>query len=325
MSLLSAEHCASGTADAELPRITIITPSRNGVHYVQQAIESVKAQAYPKLEHIVFDACSTDGTPEVLQRYPEVTVICEPDGGAHDAMNKGIARARGEVIGFLNTDDFFAEDVLRVVGQYFAADPALEMVAGGCVYFCDTADGQRLVLHRRSHRSMAGLWPPELMFGVVGINGCFFARRVFERIGDFDNSYYIGADRHLMLRAMLAGMCYAWLDRPVVWYRIHEGSSTFDQQMRNLLPIGQEHFRMAGEFAGITRDRSQLRQAFLSWHAFEGAKLLLRLTRRGQLSDTLQTLRTLMRHNPLWALRLPRALALRHETREQDRRDMNVG
>ena len=87
---------------ATLPRITIITPCRNGARTIVEAVDSIRAQHYSQLEHIVFDACSTDGTLAVLQRYPEVTVIGEPDEGSHDATNRGLARASGEVVGFLN-------------------------------------------------------------------------------------------------------------------------------------------------------------------------------------------------------------------------------
>lgn len=307
--------------DTTLPRITILTPCRNGVRFIAEAVDSVPRQNYPAVEHIVLDACSTDGTLGVLANYRHVQVISEADANAHDAMNKGLARASGEIIGFLNADDIYPDGVLTDVGCHFAANPALDLVTGHCIYFTQGSDGPRQVLHVRSHRRAAGLWLPELMFGVVGINGCFFRRRAFERIGVFDNYYYIAADRHLMLRAALAGLRASWLDRPTIWYRVHAGSSTFDPGMRNLLPIGEEHFRMAKEFICAAGDRLELRRSFRAWHAFEGAKLLLRQTRRGQFGAAMRVLGQLLHQNPLWPLSLPRALALRRATRQQDRQD----
>ena len=114
-----------------LPRITIIAPCRNGAPTVAEAVDSIRAQHYSNLEHILLDACSTDGTLAVLQRYPEVTVIGEPDEGSHDAMNRGVARASGEVVGFLNVDDLYPPGTLDSVGRLFADDPALDVVIGG--------------------------------------------------------------------------------------------------------------------------------------------------------------------------------------------------
>ncbi len=312
----------SGGPDAALPRITILTPCRNGVRYVAEAVESVVRQDYPAVEHLVLDACSTDGTLDVLARYPHLTVFSEPDLGSHDAMNKGLARASGEVIGLLNTDDFYPDNLLREVGRQFAANPDVDLVAGSCIYFMDADGGRRTILHVRKHRNSAGLWLPELMFGVVGINGCFFRRRAFERLGAFDNSYYIGADRHFMLRARVARLPHARIDTPAIWYRVHAGSSPFDPGMHNLLPIGEEHFRMAEEFSRATAGRPDWRRKFLAWHAFEGAKLVWRWTLRGQLGKALRVFGNLVRTNPLWPLRLLQALSMRRETRAQDRRDL---
>lgn len=305
-----------------MPRITIITPSRDGRRFVAEAIDSVVRQDYPTLEHIVLDACSTDGTLDVLAHYSHLRVVSEPDAGSHDAMNKGVALASGDVIGFLNVDDFYPSDLFRAVGRQFASHPDVDLVTGHCIYFKDNDDGGRSAVHVRTHRRDAGLWLPELMFGVVGINGCFFRRRFFDRIGTFDNSYDIGADRHLMLRAAVAGLRHEWFDAPAIWYRVHGGSRTFDPGLRNLLPIGEEHFRMAEEFVSSTSERPDLQQAFVAWRAFEGAKLLLRRTMRGEFSDARRVFGGLMRQDPLWLLHLARALSMRHQTRHQDREDL---
>jgi glycosyltransferase involved in cell wall biosynthesis len=307
-----------------LPRITIITPCRDNADLVRETIDSVLRQRYPALEHIVIDACSTDGTLEILKSYGHLLVVSEPDAGPHDAMNKGLARASGEIIGFLNADDLYPENMLEVVGRRFTLDPTIDLVAGHCVYFRDGPDDTRLIVRVRTHERDSGLWLPELMFGIPGINGCFFRRRAFERIGEFDNSYHLGGDRHWMLRAALAGLRAAWLNTPTIWYRMHPASRTFNPAMRNLMPIGEEHFRMAAEFSDATRNRPELRRNFLAWHAFEGAKLELRWTLRGRFGHALRVFWELVRRNPLWLLRLRRALAMRRETQVQARRDMRL-
>jgi len=136
-------------ADAHLatkmPGMTIITPSLNNGSYIAEAIDSVRGQHYPTVEHLIVDAGSTDDTPQVLARYPDLSVIHEADESAHEAMNNGIKRARGEIIGFLNSDDMYAEGVPREVGRRFGADPNLDMVCGGeAVFERGSSGGRRL-------------------------------------------------------------------------------------------------------------------------------------------------------------------------------------
>ena len=92
------------TAEAP-PLVSVVTPSLNQAAYIEEAILSVREQDYPRIEHIVVDGGSTDGTLEILRRHPHVVWSSEPDEGQADALNKGFARARGTVLGWLNADD----------------------------------------------------------------------------------------------------------------------------------------------------------------------------------------------------------------------------
>jgi len=295
---------------ATLPRITVITPCRNGGGTIAEAVESIRAQRYPNLQHIVQDACSTDGTLAVLQRYPEITVISEPDEGSHDAMNRGLARASGEIIGFLNVDDLYPPGVLESVGRLFADDPTLDVVIGGAVMFEDDGSGRRRVLSQWSHGR--GMWLPELAFGVPGINGWFFRRTVFDRIGTFDNSYSFSADRRSLILIALAGLNARLLGSPGIHYRRHAGSRTLNREMANLRPITQEHVRMALELAQRSDAGPAQRRVLLAWHAFEGAKLFVREIASGHGRDAFVVLLALFRRHPRWPLRLLHGVTLRH-------------
>ena len=101
--------------------ITVITPARNSAATIRDTLESVRSQRYPAIEHIVVDALSTDSTAECVRHYPHVAdFIHEPDRGIYDAMNKGLRRATGDVVGFLNSDDVFADDrVLERIAETF--------------------------------------------------------------------------------------------------------------------------------------------------------------------------------------------------------------
>jgi len=294
-----------------LPSITIITACRNGARFIVEALESARRQQYPALQHLVFDACSTDGTLAILKRYPDISVTSEPDQGVYDAWNRALRRADGDIIGFLNTDDFYPEGVLTEVGALFASDPEVDLVVGGAVMFAHDQNGQCLVLSERSHNKQGGLWLPELTFGVPGINGWFFRRRVFDRIGTFDNDYSLAGDRLFLIALALAGLKARLLGRPGIWYRRHAGSLTINREMTNLRLISRQHFRMALELSRRTGINPYQRRVFLAWHAFEGAKLAVRDALAGNGRDAFGTLRALFRRNPLWPIRLLHGLALR--------------
>ena len=119
---------------ASLPRITIVTPSYNQAKYISETIESVIAQAYPNLEHIVIDGGSTDGTLEILNRYPDLIVISESDKGQADAINKGFKLATGEILGYLCSDDTLLLGTLDRIVLEIDPDRGRHIVMGRCSY-----------------------------------------------------------------------------------------------------------------------------------------------------------------------------------------------
>ena len=98
-------------------RITLVTPTLNADRYLLEALASVRAQQWPDVEHIVMDGGSTDDTLEILGRDPAVRVESGADGGLYDAINRGVALASGDVVGFLNADDVLAPGALAAVGR----------------------------------------------------------------------------------------------------------------------------------------------------------------------------------------------------------------
>jgi glycosyltransferase involved in cell wall biosynthesis len=116
--------------------LSIITPTYNRANYIMDAVESVLSQDYPNVEHIIIDGQSKDGTLELLGRYPHLKVISEPDSGMYDALNKGLMKAQGDVIGWVNSDDLFLpESVYRCNGTLCSRTQNLEAVVGGATVF----------------------------------------------------------------------------------------------------------------------------------------------------------------------------------------------
>lgn len=116
--------------------ITIITPVYNGRRFIESCIQAVIEQDCPDLEHIIVDGASTDGTVEVIRQYAgihsHIRWVSEQDKGQSDAMNKGIAMARGEILGILNVDDFYEPRVLNRVLKIFKMCPEPSLVVGNC-------------------------------------------------------------------------------------------------------------------------------------------------------------------------------------------------
>lgn len=300
-------------------RITVITPCLNGARHISEAVESLTRQGYPDLEHLVMDAGSTDGTLDVVARFAGTTVVSEPDHGPHEAMTKGVVRSSGEIIGFLNADDFYAEGTLAEVGKRFRDDPSLDMVVGGSIVFREDKGGQRTPIVARDHVNADGLWPPELTFGAPGLNGRFVRRRVFERVG-FDDDYYYGADRKFLIDVALAGFKSRPLGRTAICYRSHDRSFTFNAAHRNAAEFALEDLRMAREFLGRSDLTAEWRRLLLAWHAFEILRLTLRSPGRLGLGTITSALAQALRFDPLWFRHLRTAFGYRSTVFESERR-----
>lgn len=300
----------------DLPTITILTPCLNPGPHIVTAVDSVRRQNYPKIEHIVLDAVSSDGSLAALKESDGLRIVSEPDNGSHDAMNKGLRLARGEIIGFLNADDFYADGVLAEVGRAFAADPALDVVAVGTVVFEERPDGGRRLLVARDHRTGDSFWLSELAFGASGFNGRFFRRRVFERFGNFEVAFDFSADRDFLNRLAVSDTKRLTLPRFGYFYRAHARSRTLNADKRNAEAFADEHRIQAMAFA--RRARASERPLFLAWHAFSGAKQCYLATKRGRPDTALRVALKMTQDDPLWLFRLPLALRERRAVRSAE-------
>src|SRR5919199_239465 len=122
-----------------LPSISVITPSYNQAQFIRQTVESVLTQNYPRLEYIVIDGLSTDNTLDVLKPYQtKLRLISERDNGQTDAINKGLRMATGDIVCWLNSDDFFLPNTLEIVGDFFLAHPNKTWLTGDCLIINET-------------------------------------------------------------------------------------------------------------------------------------------------------------------------------------------
>ena len=182
-------------------KITIITATYNSEATVRDTMESVLRQTYHDFEYIIVDGASSDHTMEIVRSYEprfkgKMRYVSEPDQGIYDAMNKGFARATGDVVGLLNSDDFYTSvDVLQTIAGNFLLGEMDAIYAD--IHYVKNDDVSKCV----RYYSSAIFRRPLMRFGFMPAHPSFYCRRaVYERYGGFDTSYRIAADFEHLLR-----------------------------------------------------------------------------------------------------------------------------
>jgi glycosyltransferase involved in cell wall biosynthesis len=219
----------------ETPLVSIITPSYNQAAFLEQTILSVLDQDYPNLEYMVVDGGSDDGSLEIIKRYANRLTwwVSEKDHGQAEAINKGFARAKGEYIAWINSDDFYQPGAIRAAVAELQSHPDAGMVFGDV----QVLDKNEKILNHL-HYGNWGL--QELMtFHIIGQPAVFLRRSVLEKTGFLDETYHFMLDHQLWLRVGLqASIRYV----PQLWAGAH-----YHEDCKNLAQaseFGKEAFRI---------------------------------------------------------------------------------
>jgi glycosyltransferase involved in cell wall biosynthesis len=243
--------------------ISVVTPTLDRAALIEQAVDSVVTQGVPACEHIVIDGASRDDTLIRLKRYPHLRIVSEPDRGLYDAINKGIRRARGDVICLLNSDDRLLPGVFEAILAAFERDPAADAVCGRVrVGDVATADKDLEIGSPAMQRLRAG----DVISGVPITNGRFIRRAAFEQAGLFDQAFPVLADRDFLGRFLLKGLRTISIDRAVYRYGAHRQSLTFGSAAGQLA-YNSEAIRLAQvrlEQSSTDRERAFYRR-WLGW------------------------------------------------------------
>jgi len=211
----------------KLPRISIITPSYNQGQFLEETILSVLNQNYPNLEYMIIDGGSSDNSLEIINRYQHRLAywVSEPDRGQAEAINKGFARATGDIIAFLNSDDTYVAGALHAVGHYFENHRDCRWVCGHSLMYGLTEKAPHL-LKVRVPRSLA-----EVLFSNIAAisTSSFWRREIAEQYGGFDVEYRYSFDMDLYARLVSNGERCEALDYPISTYRLHEDSKSVSE------------------------------------------------------------------------------------------------
>jgi glycosyltransferase involved in cell wall biosynthesis len=206
-----------------LPKISLVTPSLNQGRFIRATLESVLSQGYPDLDYRVQDGGSTDGTLAVLREFEaRVPFVSGKDAGQADAINRGLARATGEVLGYLNSDDVLLPGALAAVGETFVSDPDLVFVWGRASYLDEAGNAVSPYLVRPDAIERLA----DACF--IAQPAAFFRRKVWEEIGLFDESLHHTMDYDYWLRiaARYPASRTRFLDRELAGCRVHADAKT---------------------------------------------------------------------------------------------------
>jgi glycosyltransferase involved in cell wall biosynthesis len=261
---------------ASVPRISIVTPSFNQGHFLEETIHSVLAQDYPDLEYSVVDGGSSDNSVEIIRKYADRLAwwVSEKDKGQSDAINKGLRRSTGDILAWLNSDDLYCRGALALVAQFFCEHPECDAVIGDQ----ESIDkGGRVldlkkcvpVTFRRTLYSACAVPQP----------ATFFTRHAWEVTGEVDTCLHYQMDFEFFLRMQAKGIRFGVIKTRLAQFRLHADSKTVSQYGNH---FWEDHRRIQDQYFKIPlrgASRERYRQG-MKW-LYRLQLYLLRMATRG--------------------------------------------
>lgn len=230
-----------------LPSITIITPSFNQADFLEETIQSVLAQGYPSLQFGVIDGGSTDGSDKIIEAYRDRLdfVVIEKDDGQTQAINKGLKLAKGEIVGWLCSDDTLLPGALHTIGGHFAHHPDDDWMAGACRVVDANGRCTDTVKPSGAFTLPGVLLRDDVRPFNLPQPGVFWRRSLHEDLGLLDESLHYCMDFEFWLRLIEVGLRPTLIDAELATYRLHDTSKSC------AMPMGftREHIHVEGHYA----------------------------------------------------------------------------
>lgn len=208
------------------PLVSVITPSWNSAMYLEQTILSVINQTYKNVEYIIIDGGSTDGTLEIIRKYHNAISywVSEPDDGMYQAINKGMLRASGEIVAYLNSDDLYYPNTISRVLAQFESNPGADLIYGNL----DHINEGGLRIFTKKYPAFNWKRFATSNYALIGQPAAFWRKELFEKIGPFDESMKMAADFDFFIRAGMVGRP-KHVDEVLAAFRLHPESLTSSQ------------------------------------------------------------------------------------------------
>ncbi len=242
------------------PRISILTPSFNQGSYIEENIQSVLKQNYPNFEHIIIDGGSTDGTVAILKKYPHLKWVSEKDRGQADALNKGLAMATGEIIGWINSDDYYENNIFREVAHEFDGNDV------------QWAVGNLTLLLEEINEKLPRMSPPITYKNLVNNPDIvrqpvtFFRKSSIESIGGWNPDLYMVMDYDLWIR-LAKKTCPKMVGKNWAYFRLHAGQKS---SYKNILTMAREIQQiLKNEGVSVAKRKCFLVKRY--WYVLKGA------------------------------------------------------
>jgi glycosyltransferase involved in cell wall biosynthesis len=241
----------------DLPVVSIVTPSFNQARFLESTIRSVLQQGYPNIEYILVDGGSTDGSVDIIHRYADRFAwwVSEKDGGQTDAINKGFARAKGDILAWLNSDDTYEPNAIAEAVESLRARPEVGLVYGDA-NFIDENGGiiGRFPAAQTDYR--------RLRQGYVHIpqQASFWRADLWKQVGPLDPSFYFAMDYDLWVR-LTAHAPVQYLPRLWANFRLHDQGKTIAADARCWPEMLRVHYRDGGSWFSIIQAKYYVRRA----------------------------------------------------------------
>jgi len=250
------------TPQTKTPLVSIVTPSYNQAPYLAATIESVLSQDYPNLEYLVVDGGSTDGSVDIIRRYADQLAwwVSEKDLGQTDAINKGFARAKGQIFAWLNSDDTYEPHAIREAVEFLQANPQIGMVYGDCNFIDET--GRKIGTFNAAQTDLK-----KLRQGYVHIpqQAAFWRAELWRQVAPLDESFYFAMDYDLWVRlAKISSIRYlpnhVWAN-----FRLHTDAKSIAADDRCWPEMMRVHYREGGSFFSVINAKYHIRKIIAPW------------------------------------------------------------
>lgn len=258
-------------------KISIVTPSYNQGKYIEETIKSVLNQNYKNFEHIIFDNKSTDNTLDILKKYNHLIWRSERDSGQTNAINKGLAKASGDILCYLNSDDALAPSALEFTAKYFKNNEDVDLVYGNCILI----DSESRVIKTRKSEEFNLSRLLYLGYSYIQQPSTFFRKSVLENVGYFDESLKYVMDYDYWIRVARKDKTLKYVDKDLSMMRIHREAKTFAGNKEMFL----EAFNVSRKYGGSKLVKYHFHYLFWSiLNSFPGLfKFLFNVRNRGKI------------------------------------------